>query len=271
VQVPGRKTLDFPWFRKQREWSPFGAEVRMRITRFVFLSTIVSFSSVGFATGLSAQKVRLTGSIVDELGAPVTSVDLVLRRGGRTEATARSSETGQFDFGQVSAGTMLIVAQRIGYEKRSLEVHIDPALTQQSVQVDLVRVASNLDTVVISDAQGRLQEFNEHRKASKFGHFYDQNQIRVMNPRYVSELFRKIPGARLAPSPAGGSILRLRGCQPKIWVDGVVAQYAEIDEVIGPGEIAGIEIYPSMAGVPGRYMDRENRACGVVLIWSRQS
>jgi hypothetical protein len=50
-----------------------------------------------------------------------------------------------------------------------------------------------------------------------------------------------------------------------------MAQDAEIDEIIAPSEIAGIEIYPSWAGVPAQYMDRENRACGTVLIWSRQT
>lgn len=243
----------------------------MRRYRSVATAAALSLLSLAGSSVLGAQKVKLSGSVIDESGAPVGQVDLVLRRGNRTESTARSTDTGMFDFGSVTPGTMLIVAHRLGFARRSFQVDVDPALTTQTVQLDLVRTSSELDTVIISDSQGRLQEFNEHRKASKFGHFFDQNEIRAMNPRYVSELFRKIPGARLAPSPAGGSILRLRGCQPKIWIDGVVAQYAEIDEVIGPGEIAGIEIYPSMAGVPSRYMDRENRACGVVLIWSRQS
>ena len=53
-------------------------------------------------------------------------------------------------------------------------------------------------------------------------------------------------------------------------VDGVRADNAEIDELISPSEIAGMEIYPSFAGVPAEYMDKENRACGVVLVWTRQ-
>ena len=213
--------------------------------------------------------VKLSGLVVDERGSPVPSVDLTLRRGNKVEGITKSTDTGLFDFGQVPPGTMLIIARRLGFQELNLQVDVDADLAQQTVQVDLKTVATKMEDVLVNESSGRLQEFIEHRKSSKFGHFFDQEQIKAKSPRYVSELFRNIPGARLFPSPSGGQKLTLRGCRPKIWVDGVNAQDAEIDEVIAPSEIAGIEIYPSWAGTPPQYMDRENRACGVVLIWSR--
>src|SRR4029079_1893610 len=138
----------------------------------------------------------------------------------------------------VAPGRVLIVAHRLGYQERSVAGDVGPS-APQSVQIDLITVPKDIETVVVEDSPGRLQEFIEHRKASKFGHFFDQNQIRVKNPRYLSELFSTTHGARLAPSPSGISKLLLRGCKPKIWLDGVLAQDAEIDELIGPSEIAG--------------------------------
>jgi hypothetical protein len=252
-------------------WQRFAPGVRMRKNRPVFVAAAVSLLCLAGSSTLSAQKVKLTGTVVDERGAPVPNVELTLNRSNRTEGKARSGEAGQFDFGQVKPGTVLVIAHRLGFQRRSFEVNIDPALTQQSVQIDIANLPTEIDTLVIEESSGRIQEFMDHRKASKFGHFFDQKEIRAKSPRYVSELFRTIPGARLTPSPGGGSKLTLRGCQPKIWLDGVLAQDAEIDDVIGPNEIAGIEIYPSWAGIPAQYMDRENRACGAVLIWSRQS
>ena len=244
----------------------------MRTSRSVLVAAAVSLLSLIGSSTLSAQKVKLTGTVVDERGAPVPHVELTLRRSNRTEATARSGEAGEFDFGDVTPGTVLVIAHRLGFQRRSFEVNVDPALTRQSVQIDISNLPTEIDTVVVEEeSSGRLHEFMDHRKASKFGHFFDQKEIRARSPRYVSELFRTIPGARLVPTPGGGSKLTLRGCRPKIWLDGVQAQDAEIDEVIGPDEIAGIEIYPSWAGIPAQYMDRENRACGAVLIWSRQS
>ncbi|HMA22297.1 MAG TPA: carboxypeptidase-like regulatory domain-containing protein, partial [Gemmatimonadaceae bacterium] len=212
----------------------------MRTNRSVFAAAAVSLFSLIGSAPLSAQKVKLTGTVVDERGAPVPNVDLTLRRSNRTEGTARSGEAGQFDFGQVTPGTVLVIAHRLGFQRRSFEVNVDPALTQQAVQIDIANLPTELDTLVIEESSGRIQEFMDHRKASKFGHFFDQKEIRAKSPRYVSELFRTIPGARLTPSPGGGSRLTLRGCQPKIWLDGVLAQDAEIDDVIGPNEIAGI-------------------------------
>ena len=219
----------------------------------------------------NAQRVKLSGLVVDERGIYVSNVELTLRRGNKGEGKTQSGDGGQFEFLNVNPGTVLIVAHRLGYRERSLEVDVQKDLVQQNVQLDIASVAASLQDVVVEESPGRLQEFIEHRKASKFGKFFDQNEIREKNPRYLSEMFRNIPGARLEAVAGGGNKLLLRGCKPKIWLDGVIAQFAEIDEVIAPSEIAGLEVYSSWAGVPAQYMDRENRACGTVIIWSRQT
>jgi hypothetical protein len=224
------------------------------------------FATPGLA---AAQKIKLSGLVVDERGIYVSNVDITLRRGNKVEGVTKSGDGGQFEFASVNPGTVLLVAHRLGYRERSLEVDLQKDLVQQNVQLDMASVAANIADVVVEESPGRLQEFIEHRKASKFGHFLDQNEIHKLNPHYLSELFRAIPGARLTPDGSGGSKLILRGCRPKIWIDGVLAQNAEIDDVIAPSEIAGIEIYPSQAGVPAQFLDRENRACGSVIIWSR--
>lgn len=245
----------------------------MRLFRFSSVAAVLAIllASVPIAAAKAQNsRVRLVGIVSDERAIVVANVDISLVRNDKIELATRSGDQGQFEFRDVTPGKVLLVAHRLGYKERSLAVDVGSS-AQQTVQIDLVTLPKDIETVVVEDSPGRLQEFIEHRKASKFGHFFDQNQIRVKNPRYLSELFRTIPGARLAPSPSGGSKLLLRGCKPKIWLDGVLAQDAEIDELIGPSEIAGIEIYTSMAGVPAQYMDRENRACGAVIIWSRQS
>lgn len=214
---------------------------------------------------------RLAGVVVDLQGTPLAGAKVSLNREGKATENTRSNAEGKFEFANVAGGVASITAHHLGYGQRTLSLMIAPSATRDTVQIELVPVPTEIDSVVIEESAGRLQEFAEHRKQSKFGHFLDQNQIREQSPRYVSELFKKIPGARLLPSNGFGSKLELRGCRPKIWLDGVLAQDADIDEVINPSEIAGIEIYPSWAGVPAQYMDRENRACGAVIIWSRKS
>lgn len=244
---------------------------RVRVFVSVAAGLLSVYGSAGVSHAQNVKAVKLVGSVIDERGNVVPNVELTLRRGNRTEDRTRSRDGGQFEFLGVTPGTVLIDAHRLGYRERTLEVAVGSINLEQAVRFDLLSVAADIEAVVVEDTPGRLQEFIEHRRSSKFGHFFDQNEIRLKSPRYVSELFRTIPGARLSPTTSGTSKLLLRGCRPKIWLDGVMAQDAEIDEIIAPSEIAGIEIYPSWAGVPAQYMDRENRACGTVLIWSRQT
>ncbi|HEX2722658.1 MAG TPA: carboxypeptidase-like regulatory domain-containing protein [Gemmatimonadaceae bacterium] len=239
---------------------------RMVVARAAALS-VIAFTAVDLEAQ-SPVTYLVAGVVVDQNRNPVAAAELSIGHGSRAIKT-RTNEAGRFDFGRMTAGSVEIVVHRLGFQERTLTV--DVGSSPSPLEIALLPVAADIDAVVIEASGGRLQEFTDHRKQSKFGHFFDQNDIRTKSPRFVSELFRGIPGARLAPAAGSGSKVLLRGCRPKIWIDGVLAQDAEIDEVISPSEIAGIEIYPSWAGIPAQYMDRENRACGAVLIWSRQS
>jgi hypothetical protein len=56
-----------------------------------------------------------------------------------------------------------------------------------------------------------------------------------------------------------------------IWVDDQRVPGAELDELIVPSEIAAIEFYPSSAGIPAQYLERGNRLCGLILVWTKTS
>jgi hypothetical protein len=125
---------------------------------------------------------------------------------------------------------------------------------------------------VVAPALGRLRGFHERRQQrGTFGRFLEQDEIRRMNPRLASDLFRTVPGVRLAANQTGGNSIRIRGCQPMTWVDDQRVPGAELDELIVPSEIAAIEFYPSSAGIPAQYLERGNRLCGLILVWTKTS
>jgi hypothetical protein len=224
-------------------------------------------------TQLSAQgpgATSVSGIVVASDRSPLPDAILGIERNGQVLERVRSGSDGQFTFAAISAGPASITIRRLGYQQKRMEVNIENATTRSPLQIELAEVPSDVETVIIEGETGRLQEFTDRRARNNFGYFFDQNDIRKKSPRFVSELFRAIPGARLQASRRTGNILELRNCTPRIWIDAVRAENAEIDELIGPSEIAGMEIYPSFAGVPAQYMDRESRACGVVLVWTRQ-
>jgi len=158
----------------------------------------------------------------------------------------------------------------MGYRVRTITLDLFKLSAKEPVKVDLESVASDLDTVTIDATSGRMEEFYYHKNTNSFGYFIDEPEIRKRAPRFVSELFRTIPGARIHVSRRIGNTVTLRGCQPRIWVDGVKTQDTELDEVANVDEVAAIEVYPSWAGTPPQYMDRETRACGTIVVWSRR-
>jgi hypothetical protein len=44
---------------------------------------------------------------------------------------------------------------------------------------------------------------------------------------------------------------------------------AELDEVVSPSDIAAMEFYSSAAGIPAQYVERGNRLCGLILVWTK--
>jgi hypothetical protein len=216
------------------------------------------------------QQVTIEGIVVDSDHAPVASAEVGLKLAAREPVFVRTGPDGRFTFGTVSLIPGTITVRRLGYHVRTVTLDLKKLATAQPLELALETVATEVESVIVDASGGRMAEFQDHRQHSSFGRFFDQNDIRKLSPRFVSELFRSVPGASVQVASGIGNVVRLRGCRPRIWVNGAKTQDAEIDELTQPSEIDGIEIYPSWAGTPPQYMDRENRACGTVVLWTRR-
>jgi TonB family protein len=90
----------------------------------------------------------------------------------------------------------------------------------------------------------------------------------------TTDMLRMVPGLHITTSDAGDSHVRIRGdnCWPSVWIDGAPANAAEFDvDWVTPADIAGIEIYSSIATVPPEFVDPLGpRLCGTIVIWTRQ-
>lgn len=214
--------------------------------------------------------VTIAGTIVDGADAPIPSAEIGLTLDGAQPVFARADNQGKFSFPDVHLGPGKLVVRRMGYRARTIPLDLYKAEAGTPLKIDLESLADELDTVNVEGMRGRMEEFYFHKQTSNFGYFIDTPEIKKKNPRYVSELFRDIPGARIQVSRRIGNTITLRGCQPRIWIDGVKTQDTELDELANVDEVAAIEVYPSWAGTPPQYMDRETRACGTIVVWSRR-
>lgn len=212
----------------------------------------------------------LKGIVIDIARTPIARVEIVASTGPTVFRQALSEKDGSFNLGTVPTGSVSLKIRQLGYEPRAIELQIG-AEQPASLEIVLTATATELKEVVVkAEDVGPLDEFKEHRKNSRgSAKFFDQEEIRRRGPMYTSDLLRTMPGVSVKSGMAGGNAIRIRGCQPTVWVDGQRVPDAELDEVATPNEIAGIEFYPSMAGTPAKYMERSSRPCGTLLVWTK--
>lgn len=214
---------------------------------------------------------ELVGHVMDGAGRPLGAVEVALERDSVVVHTVLTSDDGRFTFGTVAAGPITLRIRRLGYAQRNMDLVVGEGLQPASVEVVLTTVPTQLEEIFIrADSSASLGGFHTRkRQRDTFARFLEERDIRRIGPTNSSDLFRSVPGIAIRAASAGGNTIRIRGCQPMVWVDGQRVPGAELDEVAQPEEIVAIEFYPSFAGVPAQYLERGNRLCGLILVWTK--
>src|SRR2546421_633123 len=89
------------------------------------------------------------------------------------------------------------------------------------------RSTSRVENVVVLGQNSRLREFYQRRTSHGAGTFLTQDDIRKLNPQFTSDVFKRVPGASIRSARFGNAI-RLRGCRPKVWMDGIPMRDIEL-------------------------------------------
>jgi hypothetical protein len=225
-----------------------------------------------YAQTQSAQSAGLftvSGVVTDESKEPIESVELVLTRQGENRRIFHTANDGKFSFDGVPSGSISLTARRLGYRAHTLLLEVTGATPLNPLSLVLQVVPGDVAPVFVEGNDSRLDPFYMHKRQNNFGHFIERTEIERKGPVFVSELFRTIPGATVNVSGRVGNIVRLRGCQPMIWVDGIRVPNAELDDVANPMDVGGIEVYNSWSTLPGEYMDRAGAGCGAIVVWTK--
>jgi hypothetical protein len=235
--------------------------------------------SLGVARGNSVapfdapDAIDIAGFVTDGARNPVPDAEVFLQAGGAVSAATRMSRTGpdgKFSFTYSGAGAVVLTIRRLGFRPYSRSLLADTLSASRPLHIILDATALTLDTVRVEAVESsRMREFYQRKRIHASGHFLERSEIERRRPAYSSELMRSFPGFLVRPSPRGGNIVRIRGCRPGLWIDGVQAQNAEIDEITRPDEIAGLEVYSSASTMPPQYRDRAGRDCGAIFVWTR--
>jgi hypothetical protein len=214
---------------------------------------------------------RVHGVVRSDRDRPLANARVALANETRIVSTDSS---GTFMLGGVPAGTQTLQVRAIGYapEQRQLVLTAD---ADTALQIRLTAVSRVLDTIQVlgrrvydADRSGF-----ERRRRMGFGRFFDENDIRRRRPFDVLSLVRQVSFVRLVGNGLDRKLVmsgRGRLCEPTLFLNGGRMPKdlgGELDFLVRPEEIGGMEIYNSSSQVPAQFASFDD--CGVIVIWTR--
>ena len=237
---------------------------------FVTLAGEVSESGARMDTLLRGPG-RLTGTVLNEAGRPVTDAIVEV---WRTGLTARTDSAGQFTIASLPVGTHALEVRRIGFAPQQIPVHLASRMPT-SVSVVLEKPVRMLDAVRVSarTLYNRRQSEIEQRRRRGAGHFIMREELERSAASRVTDVLRRVPGVRVYPGQGGDFVAFARGastsgpCRPTVYLDGHRLGTSEnLDFLATVGSLEAIEVYTGAAQAPVEYW---GGGCGAIVLWTR--
>ncbi len=211
----------------------------------------------------------ISGTVVDQQGTPLAGALVEFVSAQRRVA---SDSVGHFRLDAMPTTSVQLRVRHVGFDEQTVTVDAAPSDQTTIIFVKLERAATVLQEVnlgpliaTVDTTDALLRGFYVRSKTSHMGHFVTEQRIAELQPAFTSDALRNVPGVTVRPARIGNEV-RIRGCAPLVWVDGTRAKGAQVDDIARPRDVAGIEIYDSLSGVPAEFTDR-SATCGTILLW----
>jgi carboxypeptidase family protein/TonB-dependent receptor-like protein len=220
---------------------------------------------------------RLTGTVVDANSKqPITGAQVSI---SGAALVATTNDRGAFVISGAPGGTHTVLVRAVRYapEQRTVDLLGETPLT---IDVRLTTLKKMLDTIRVTASRVYTAGNGfEQRRVSGFGTYIDAKEIERTRPFEVTRMLRSLNGVDVVGSGFNQKIL-MRGvmdyCQPSIVIDGVrLPDFtgADLNMMVAPEDIAGLEVYTSAGTVPAQFrgLSTESMRCGAVVVWTKRS
>jgi hypothetical protein len=215
------------------------------------------------------------------------------------QVVAESDSTGAFTVAgsAVVWGANELVVRHRAFSDRSVTDRV--WVSNANETFDFV-VAMGVDPIALPGVDVAVQSrvlaaagFYERREEHRSAVFLTREQIAERNPTRIVDLFRGVLGPGFSrsmrsttggvdpstgastPARSFGNAEEGRPCVAVFYLNDLrmgdmdMSAGGQLDQLIHPDEVEGIEIYETISSVPARYSETGS-VCGVVLIWTRQ-
>lgn len=227
--------------------------------------------------GATGEVVQLVGSVTDRrTGDPIPAAQVELFpfpvEGSEPVWSGRSDARGRFQTGSIPLGAYQLDVEMLPFSPLAHSIVFSEAGIVD-LRVEMVRVDYEIEAVVVSARRQTVLERSGffERQERGIGHFVTRDDIEASAALRVSDLFRRIPGARVVRGSRGGidsaRVLLRGGCAPTVVIDGMMLSgQVVIDDLVATTQVEAVEVYHG-SSVPIRYAGRSS--CGVVMVWTR--
>ncbi len=223
---------------------------------------------------------QLTGRVRSTNGMPLASARVGIEG---SDATTTTNERGEFTLTGLPSGSQTLSARALGFLPQRTTVQLVRGHALHEVVVDLTSLKFFLDTIRVTTTRLYTSDENgfEGRKRAGQGRYIDRTQIDKQQPVQASDLLRMIPRVEVMQSAMGffGKVVAFRKpfsfegyCRPDLYVDGFLFRSGdmEIDEIVMPDQIEGIEVYTKPALAPAQFTNNMS-GCGSIVVWTRKA
>jgi outer membrane receptor for ferrienterochelin and colicin len=170
--------------------------------------------------------------------------------------------------------------RRIGYAALDYDFWFPDSATTVDVELTAEPLATRLPDIQVEGEMmilgGRRLAGFERRRKGGGGHFLTEKDIRKIDARATSEILRRVPGVIIRRTAIGTQVdLQASGkmCPaPVIYLDGTRVATDDVNMIVLPESLVGVEVYRSSTVVPPEF-NIQNLAlssnCGVIAFWTR--
>jgi hypothetical protein len=241
----------------------------------VLAAGLIGVDTRALAAQGSDSRATITGVVVDTGSRPILGAVIAIigtRLGAVTDASGRFAIRG------IPAELQVVSLKRVGYQPRYFHVHLERG-QHLDFEIELKPLPQQLPVVLVEekaigapvlkpDRLAYTTKFDAFyiRRARGSGMYFDRDDLNRAGASDLIDLFRSVPGARVALS-GHDRVVRFDGCpNPTLYVDGVQAGlglYALPE--LRLREVEAVEIYRHGAGMPPEVV----RGCAAVFVWMR--
>lgn len=216
---------------------------------------------------------ELFGVVADSMGRalPEVAIEIV-----GMATVARTDSMGRFLIQDLPPRLHVVRARKLGYNPAYLTINLSDTTSSRARIVMRQFAGQNLGLVVVKATRypARMGPFLRRlERRSGWGKLMGADEITARHPQLTTDLFQGIPGVRV--NRDGGRALMVigrGGCVMSVFINGFPAPQmsgSSIDDNVMSLDIAGIEVYNGIAGVPADLTMGPANPCGTIGIWTK--